>query len=720
MVAVPLFVALLCLVAAVSLRRGVAADSANREARVWLAWACGIASVMFAGTVVIRQVGASSAVWAAVAAVGTVVSGGCAYEGLLRLHRRSSVTARAEDWANGVAALLALVGGGNAVAGRLLPQVGWFAQAGIVQVCVWALVLGTATSLLRLTGLGRRVWAWLTLAGLWLLLVAYLAVAAAASLTDLVAAVGSGPIMPLVWAGCAAAVVVATRRPAPELVREVSASSAAGGATLIVASALAIVVADAAVPGGVTPVAVVACAAAGAVGLARLGFLVGELARLAASRVEARTDELTGLVNRRGFLEELAVACEGADGAGVAIVDMDGFKEVNDILGHAGGDQYIAALAAKFSAAMPTGTVLARIGGDEFGAVVPTAADLGAVARGLLSVAREPIRVQGRRMVLEASAGVAVCGEREVGADELMRRADAAMYVAKRSGGGVLREFDEQLDAVTRGRQSLVRELRELLVDGATGEHGHLVVHYQPQVDIESGAVHGAEALVRWQHPRLGLLSPGVFLPLVEEHAMTMPLTTRVLRLATADAARWPEHLAVSVNVAGADLADPSAVAAVEEALAASGLAPWRLTIEVTETMLMRDPAASSTIMERLRPRGIRFGLDDYGTGYSTLALLKDLPVDELKIDRSFVAQLTGDERTRAIIAGTIRVAHDLGMTVVGEGVEDEPTLGALHSLGCDLSQGFLHATPLPEPVFRAWTARQAARTDLVPYSARG
>ena len=225
----------------------------------------------------------------------------------------------------------------------------------------------------------------------------------------------------------------------------------------------------------------------------------------------------------------------------------------------------------------------------------------------------------------------------------------------------------------------------------------------------------GGEALVRWVHPRLGLLNPAEFLPIVEDHGMTMALTNRVLGLATVDAAAWPRHLAVSVNVTAADLGDSRTQAAVEDALAASGLAAGRLTLEVTETMLLRDPDASSELMQRLRRRGVRFSLDDYGTGYSSLTHLKDLPVDELKIDRSFVAQLAVSRRTRAIVAGTVQVAHGLGMTVVGEGVEDDDALAALRAVGGDLSQGYLHARPLPEPRFREWCAEHAVMATWVP-----
>ena len=713
--------ALWCAAAALLLRRRSAAGDGNARAWHSFAWASAIGAAMLAVDAAERAAGGQSWAWATVATVASLASGACAYQGLLHLHRRSGVTGRAGDWTNGLAGVLALVGAGNAVAARLTPGTDWLAQASIVQFATWVVVLGTATSLLGLTGLGRHPRAWVVLMGLWLLVAMYVGavVSTLREPADPSALLGNGPIMPLAWAGCAAAAVIATRHPGPGLVREASASSAAAGATVVVASSLAIVVADAAVSGGPTPVTVVACAIAGTLGLVRLGTLVRELARLAASRVEARTDMLTGLANRRGFLEALTEACDGDEGAGLAILDMDGFKEVNDTLGHPGGDLYIAALATRFRAVVPAGgVVLARIGGDEFAAVVRPPAQLHAVAEALLAGAREPIDVQGRTLVLGASAGVATAGVHELAAHELMRRADAAMYVAKRSGGG-LRPHDERLDVIARSRQQLLVDLRGLLgPQVATGDYGHLVVRYQPQVDVASGAVRGGEALVRWDHPRLGLLDPGEFLPIVEEHGMTMALTTRVLGLATTDAAGWPRHLAVSVNVAAADLGDARTQAAVEDALAASGLAPWRLTLEVTETMLLRDPAGSSELMQRLRRRGVRFSLDDYGTGYSSLTHLKDLPVDELKIDRSFVAQLATSVRTCAIVAGTVQVAHGLSMTVVGEGVENGGTLAAFRAIGGDLSQGYLHATPLPEPVFRAWCARRAVLAEdlAMPY----
>ncbi|HEY0119512.1 MAG TPA: EAL domain-containing protein [Cellulomonas sp.] len=716
MVVVVALAALWCAAASVLLRRRSMASDDNAGAWRWFSWACAIGAVILAPDAAFRAVGERPWAWAAVASLGSFAAGACAYQGMLYLHRRSGAIARVDDWSNGLASVLALVGAGNALAARFEPGMGWREQPCILQVATWVVVLGTATSLLGLTGLGRRPRAWAVLFGLWSL-VALHVVTVASAVHDPAgrwATLGSGPIVPILWAACATAAVIATQRPASTPAREASASSAAGGATLVVALSLAIVVTDAAVSGGPTLATVVACSVAGMLGLVRLATLVGELSRLAASRVEARTDVLTGLANRRGFLESLTEACQRDDDAGLVILDMDGFKEVNDTLGHAGGDRYIEALAARFRRVVPAGVALARIGGDEFAAVVQPASGLDAVAEALLAAARQPLVVQGRTLALGASAGVATASRRELPAQELMRRADAAMYVAKRSGGE-LRPYDEQLDVLARSRQQLLRDLRGLLGPRvASGEYGNLVVYYQPQVDVETGVVHGAEALVRWEHPRLGLLRPAAFLPLVEEHGLTMALTTRVLGLATTDAVAWPRTLAVSVNVAAADLGDSRTLAAVENALAASGLAPWRLTLEVTETMLLRDPVASSELMQQLRRRGVRFSLDDYGTGYSSLTHLKDLPVDELKIDRSFVEQLATSMRTRAIVAGTVQVARGLDMTVVGEGVEDNRTLAALRAVGGHLSQGYLHATPLPEPIFRTWCAQRAVRAGDV------
>ncbi len=717
MVVLVALAALWCAVATVLLSRGPGLDDVTALARRWFAWASGVGAAMLVGTLVARAVGDGHWLWPVLVSAGTLASGACAYQGLIHLHRRPSVTSRVEDWSIGFASLLALVAAGNATAARLWTETGLHEQAWIVQIATWLLVLGTATSLLGLTGLGRRLRAWVVVAGLWLLFALHLTVVAATfgDATGLAAALGTGPVMPLGWAGCATAALLATRRSQPGLVRPASASSIAAGAAAVVASSLAVVVADAALAGGPTPLTVVLGAVSGTLGVARLGAVVRELSRLAESRVEARTDVLTGLANRRGFMESLTDACDAEEPTGLVILDLDGFKEVNDTLGHAGGDLYIAALAARFREAVPAPVALARIGGDEFAAVVRQAADPDAVAQALLDTTHEPIEILGRTLRLGASAGVARAAAGELAAEELMRRADAAMYVTKRSGGG-LRPYDERLDASTRTQQHLLRGLRALLDDsGETQDHGDLVLHYQPQVDVESGGVRGAEALVRWEHPRLGLLYPGAFLPLVEEHGLTMALTRRVLSMAAAHAAVWPEDLAVSVNVAAADIGDDRAVAAVDAALGSSGLAARRLTLEITETMLLRDPAASSALMRRLRRRGVRFSLDDYGTGYSSLTHLRELPVDEIKVDRAFVAQLSADERTRAIVDGTVRVAHGIGMTVVGEGVEDAATLAALREVGCDVSQGFLHAAGLPEVAFRAWCEAQRQATISLP-----
>jgi diguanylate cyclase (GGDEF)-like protein len=412
-----------CAVAAALLRRGPAPDNPAADARRWFSWGCGVGA-------------------------GTLVSGACAYEGLIQLH--PGIRARGADWSNGVASLAALIGAGNAIAARLPATTTVLEQAWIVQLATWLLVLGTATTLLVLAGLGRRLGAWGAVACLWLLLALHLGAIASAFGHDawLAAELAAGPVLPLGWASRAAAAILTTRHPKPGLIRVASTSSAAGGAAAIVGTSLAVVVADAVVAGGPTPITVIACAAAGALGVARLGSLVRELSRLAESRVEARTDVLTGLTNRRGFMEALADACEADEATGLAILDLDGFKEVNGTRGHTGGDLYIAALAARFREAVPPEVVLARIGGDEFAAVVRPADGLDAVAGALLATTHEPIQIHGRTVRLGASAGVATAGAGRLAAEELMRRADAAMYASKRSAGG-LRPYDERLDATT-------------------------------------------------------------------------------------------------------------------------------------------------------------------------------------------------------------------------------------------------------------------------------
>jgi EAL domain-containing protein (putative c-di-GMP-specific phosphodiesterase class I) len=297
--------------------------------------------------------------------------------------------------------------------------------------------------------------------------------------------------------------------------------------------------------------------------------------------------------------------------------------------------------------------------------------------------------------------------------EDLMRRADVAMYLAKRAGGGVS-VYDRAVDAASQEQARRLRELQHVLsADASPEERRQLVVHYQPQTDIRTGEVLGAEALVRWNHPRLGLLGPSEFLDLVEDHNLMIELTGLVLRDATAHRRRWRDNghpLRISVNLSPSCLSSPALLPLVDDVLATADVMPADLTLEITETSLMDDEARAMATANELAGRGVTVSLDDYGTGFSSLAHLNDLPARELKLDRSFTARLVTDRRTAAIVAGVVELAHRLGLRVVAEGVEDHAELDALRELDCDEVQGFLCGVPMPVAEFDRWLEQPAGR----------
>ncbi|MCI2239609.1 EAL domain-containing protein [Kineococcus sp. TRM81007] len=550
--------------------------------------------------------------------------------------------------------------------------------------------------------LGRRTDARLPLVA------AAFTVLAAADVTDLLRLAGAaGPVVvgtPVSVAVdvarlCAGALLVlAARQPAPRLPR-----LHAEGWPLLMApvgvllGSLALLVADQWRPLPAAAVVLTFSAVGGVTVKVLLAF--AELTRLLGSDRQAVTDDLTGLANRRALFQRLARP--GGRATGLLLLDLDRFKEVNDTLGHHRGDDLLRAVAARLTARLPHEALLTRLGGDEFALVLP-GAGTGAsrrVADDLLTALTEPFTVGGLAVHVGASIGVATAGAvppadgAEPGGDaELLRQADAAMYVAKRAGGGVA-VYDEAADRSARERLQLLEELRTGIAAG------QLVTRYQPQVDVRTGAVVGVEALVRWQHPRRGLLLPGAFLGLAEERGLTGAITEVVLRRAVADAVRWHDAgrpLRVAVNVAAGDLLDPALPDLVRGTASAAGLDPGALVVEITETTLMRDPERSRRTIAELLAVGAGISIDDYGTGYSSLAYLRDLPAAELKLDRVFTARVAHDPRTAAIVAGTADLAHSLGMRLLAEGVEDEETLHLLRSLGVDETQGWLHGRPVP------------------------
>jgi diguanylate cyclase (GGDEF)-like protein len=432
-----------------------------------------------------------------------------------------------------------------------------------------------------------------------------------------------------------------------------------------------------------------------------------ELRLLALTRREALTDELTGLANRRALLRELASVCESdAPRAALLLCDLDGFKEFNDTLGHEAGDELLREAAERIARAVGRSGRAARLGGDEFAVLIGGAG--GAEARELAARLRNdlaaPLPVAGIEVRVDASIGVALLPEHSPHAAGLLRRADVAMYEAKGARTGV-ELYDATRDLHSRERLVLAAELR------AAVEAGNLEVHFQPKVEVATGRVVGAEALVRWPHAERGLLYPDAFLPAAEQAGLMRPLTLVVLERALAACGRWTaagRELGVAVNLSASNLLDASLPDEVAARLVAHGVAPHQLTLEVTEGVILANPRRSGEVLAAVRSLGVAVSLDDFGTGHSSLSHVKRLAVDELKIDRTFVQDLTADPTDQAIVATIVRLAHSLGLTVTAEGVEDEAALDVLRGEGCDQAQGWLFSRPLTEAAFADWLIARA------------
>ena len=439
----------------------------------------------------------------------------------------------------------------------------------------------------------------------------------------------------------------------------------------------------------------------------RLLQLVASLAQLGQSRLEARTDDLTGIANRRALSAALADAATDRRDAALLVVDLDRFKEINDQHGHGVGDEVLRMMAERLRTTLPPDALLGRIGGDEFAVLLlgDASRDVATVAGTVVGLCAGPVETSAGWMSLGSSVGVATSDGTDEGVD-LMRRADTAMYVAKRGGGGIA-YFDEDADRATRRDRELLDELRWLLRPEASDhDRLQLQVHFQPQLSARTGDVVGVEALVRWRHPQHGMLFPVAFLDLVERHGLMFELTRTVLHRAAGETRRWAalgRRPRLAVNLSTSCLSDPDLLPMVDDVIAEYGMEPSQLTLEITETTLMSDPEGSLDVMRQLAARHIALSIDDYGTGYSSLAYLNDLPAKELKLDRSFTSRVLHDQRTASIIAGTIDLAHGLGLRIVAEGVEDEATLVVLRKLGCDETQGYLHGRPMPPDYFLNW-----------------
>ncbi len=454
----------------------------------------------------------------------------------------------------------------------------------------------------------------------------------------------------------------------------------------------------------------VGCALAAA---ARTAVTFSEVRAFHEVNRQARTDELTGLPNRRVLLEageRMLAAASAQHPAALLLLDLDGFKEVNDSLGHSAGDQLLGQIGPRLAPALRADDILARLGGDEFAVLLPgTDVDTAcARAEELRSLLLEPFSLEGIRLHVGVSIGVATAPVPAATTGELLRCADVAMYAAKNGRQGV-RAYVPDFHGGTGDRLHTMEELRTALAGD------ELLVHLQPQVGLADGAVVGVEALVRWAHPVRGLLFPDALLPAAERAGLMRPLTDAVLDLALTAAVRWwaTRPVPVSVNLSAANVTDLDLPGKVAGALARHGLPAGALTLELVEDTLMADPERGREVLAALRRLGVRTSIDDYGTGYSSLAYLRSLPADELKLDRSLTADVTDDPRAAAIVRHTVALAHDLGLRLVAEGVEDAAACAALRDLGADIAQGYAIARPMPVDDFLVWL--EAPRRLLAP-----
>ena len=530
---------------------------------------------------------------------------------------------------------------------------------------------------------------------------------------DALWAIGVGVIASTAW-----------RMDPPTTVRVPGVTSLA--VSVLAASAAVIVLVTAPLlDGGPSPVALAAVTLVGCA--VRMVLAFAQLRQLSSLQTQAMTDELTGVANRRALYQHLDRLLDSGHGAeasppgrsprvALAIVDLDRFKEVNDSFGHAAGDQLLRTVSGRFTRALerqPWPFLLARLGGDEFAVVlhdVSRAEDLIAVATSLHETLHERVPVDGTSLHVQASVGLASAPAHARTRGDLMFAADVAMYSAKATGEPICL-YSPAAAGDRRERLTLAEELYDAL------ERNQLTVEYQPIVRDDDTVVL-AEALVRWDHPVRGRLDPPAFLHIAERNRLTSAITARVLGLALSDVARWSAQgwrVGCSVNISATDLRDEHIVALVAEALLAHAVPPELLTLEITETALMRNPAQARRVLNELHQLGVLLAIDDYGTGYSSLEYLLQLPIQMLKLDRAFSVTVSDDRRAGEIVRSTVQLAHALGLQLVAEGVENQATVDRLGQLGCDLMQGWHLGVPVSAAEFEAVHLSVRSESQGVP-----
>ena len=431
---------------------------------------------------------------------------------------------------------------------------------------------------------------------------------------------------------------------------------------------------------------------------------------------QATHDALTGLPNRVLFIDRLQQATIAAkrDNSllAVLILDVDRFKEVNDTLGHYNGDRLLKQVGLRLTGVIRESDTLARIGGDEFGFILPRLhgkGDIDKITGKIKKTLAGTFALEDLSIEVQASIGATLFPEHGKDADTLIQRADVAMYAAKHNNLGYAL-YSKDLDQHTPRRLTLMGELRQAI----SGDE--LFLDFQPKVTSESGTLDTVEALVRWQHPRHGIIPPGEFIPLADRTGLIEDLTLWVLKSALRQGADWHNRnmvIGIAVNVSALCLLNPDFPEILTGLLTANNFPAESLYMEITETSIMVDPDRSLAILDRINRQGVKLSIDDFGTGYSSLAYLKKLPVSELKIDKSFVMDMLTNDSDATIVNATIQLGHNLGLKVVAEGVENQQTFDTLRSMGCDLQQGYFIGRPMPPRAIGEWTFPSTAKKEV-------
>ncbi len=417
-------------------------------------------------------------------------------------------------------------------------------------------------------------------------------------------------------------------------------------------------------------------------------------------------DALTGLPNRvrlQEFLDGKLKALPTLDQPLVMLsIDLDRFKPVNDLLGHAAGDRVLNDVSSRLSDCVRHGDLVARVGGDEFVLILSdtqTQDEVEALCRRLIESIERPVLIDDQEIFVSASIGIAMAPTDAREAAELLRYADIALYEAKASGRGTWRFYAGDMNAKIIERRRLESDLRYAI------KHDELRLHFQPRFRISDGAMVGAEALVRWQHPQRGLIPPDTFIPIAEESGLIIPLSDWVMAQACSEAVRWPKHLFISINLSPAEFKRGNLPARIQFALTATGIEPSRVELEITEGVMIEDAVGALDVMQTLKQLGVRIAMDDFGTGYSSLSYLRTFPFDGLKIDRSFLTRLTESEGDRSIVQAIVGLGRALSLTVTAEGIETAEHLQLLKSVQCEEGQGYFLSVPLTTPDFHALLA---------------